>query len=182
MKFVTALAFALLAAQPALAEEAKPTDASIKQLLEAMHSKAVMDSYMSQIQSTVRDSMQQASAGQQLNAKQQKILDDFQAKVVGMVKQELNWAELEPTILEVYRKSFNQSEVDGMLKFYRSGVGQAVIEKMPMVTQQTMAGVQGRMKTITPKLVQLEKDTAAQVKAAADPQPSASAPSAPPPK
>jgi uncharacterized protein len=179
MKFVTALAFALLAAQPVLGEEAKPSDASIKQLLETMHSKGVVDSYMTQVQSTVRDSMQQAGAGQQLNAKQQKILDDFQTKVFDMVKQELNWADLEPTIFEVYRKSFNQSEVDGMLKFYRSPVGQSVIQKMPMVTQQTMASVQGRMKTITPKVVQLEKDTAAQVRAAADPQ---TAPAAPPPK
>lgn len=178
MKFVTAaLAFALLAAQPALGEEAKPSDASIKQLLEAMNSKNLLDTYMTQIQSTVRDSMQQAGAGQQINAKQQKILDDFQAKVFGMVKEQLNWADLEPTILEVYRKTFSQSEVDGMLKFYRSAAGQAVIAKMPTVTQQTMASVQGRMKTITPKLVQLEKDTATQVKAAADAQP---APSAPP--
>jgi len=179
MKLVTALAFACLAAQPVLAEEAKPSDASIKQLLEVMHSKGVVDSYMTQVQSTVRDSMQQAGAGQQLNAKQQKILDDFQSKVFDMVKEQLNWADLEPGILEVYRKSFSQSEVDGMLKFYRTPVGQSVISKMPLVTQQSMASVQSRMKTITPKVVQLEKDTAVQVRAAADPQP---APSAPPSK
>jgi hypothetical protein len=179
MKFVTALAFACLAAQPVLGEEAKPSDASIKQLLEAMHSKTVLESYMTQVQSTVRDSMQQAGAGQQLNAKQQKFIDDFQTKVVDMVRGQLNWADVEPGILEVYRKSFSQSEVDGMLKFYRTPVGQSVIEKMPLVTQQSMASVQGRMKTITPKVVQLQKDTAAQVRAAADPQP---ARSAPPPK
>lgn len=179
MKFVTALAFVLLAAQPVLAQEAKPSDASIKQLLEAMHSRGVVDSYMAQVQSTVRDSMQQAGAGQQLNAKQQKILDDFQTKIVDMVKEQLNWADLEPGIIEVYRKSFSQSEVEGMLKFYRTPIGQSVISKMPLVTQQSMASVQSRMKTITPKVVQLEKDTAVQVRAAADPQP---APSAPPPK
>ena len=179
MKFVTALAFACLAVQPVLAEEAKPSDASLKQLLEALHSKGVVDSYVSQVQSTMRDSMQQAGAGQHLNAKQQRLIDDFQTKVVDMVKGELNWADLEPGILEVYRQSFSQSEVDGMLKFYRTPVGQSVIQKMPLVTQQTMTSVAGRVKTITPKVVQLEKDTAAQVRAAADPQP---APSAPPPK
>ncbi|HJX20059.1 MAG TPA: DUF2059 domain-containing protein, partial [Steroidobacteraceae bacterium] len=69
-----------------------------------------------------------------------------------------------------------QHEVDGMLTFYRSEVGQAVIAKLPAAMQQSMTSIQGHVKTLTPKIVQLEKDTAAQLKAAAEAQPAAQSP------
>jgi len=51
----------------------------------------------------------------------------------GLVKEELNWATFEPMMVEVYRNTFSQHEVDGMLTFYRSEAGQAVIAKLPTV-------------------------------------------------
>jgi len=45
--------------------------------------------------------------------------------------------------------------------------------------QQTMASMQSHVKTLTPKIVQLEKDSAAQLKAAEEPQ---QAPQSPPPQ
>jgi uncharacterized protein len=118
----------------------------------------------------VLTSMQQALAGQQLNAKQKKILDDVGREISALVKQELRWPAVEPMMIEVYRNTFSQREVDGMLAFYRSDVGQAVIDKLPTATHQTMTSIQRLAQTLTPKLVQLEKDTAAQLKAAGEPE------------
>jgi uncharacterized protein len=184
MKLVLTLVLAMCAAPAALAWEAKPaapkpTEESVKQLFEAMHTSSLIDTYMTQIEGTVRASMQQAAAGQRPNAQQQKILDDLGAKIVALVKEELNWTKIEPEMVEVYRNTFTQAEMEGMLKFYRSETGRAVVAKLPTAITQSMQGVQDHMKELTPKILQLEKDTSAQLKAAGQPQPEQSAPAAP---
>ncbi|TLY66677.1 MAG: DUF2059 domain-containing protein [Gammaproteobacteria bacterium] len=85
-------------------------------------------------------------------------------------------------MIEVYRDTFTQHEIDGMLKFYRSEAGQAAINKLPTVTQESMARIQGRVNALTPKIMELEKATAAQIKAAGDAPPGAPQPAPPPPE
>jgi hypothetical protein len=132
--------------------------------------------------------MQQAFAGQQPTPKQQQIMETLGRNIASLVKEELNWASFEPMMIEVYRNTFSQHEVDGMLRFYRSEAGQAVIAKLPTAMQQTMASMQSHVNTLTPKIVQLEKDSAAQLKAAEEPQqtpqspPGAQPPQSPPPQ
>ena len=188
MKLVVTLVFAVFACQAAYAQDARPSEASVRQLFEVMHSSKLLDAYMTQIDSTVRASMQQALAGQQLNPKQKQILDDMGGQIGSLVKAELNWPAIEPLMIDVYRNTFSQHEVDGMLAFYRSEAGQAVIAKLPTVMQQTMQAMQVRINELMPKLQQLQQDTVAQLKAAADPQPAAQSPQggqppqAPPPQ
>jgi hypothetical protein len=179
MKLVVTVVFAVLASQAAVAQDAKPSQASIRQLFEVMHSSKLLDAYVTQIDGTVRASMQQAFAGQQPTPKQQQIMETLGHNIAALVKEELNWASFEPMMIEVYRNTFSQHEVDGMLKFYRSEAGQAVIAKLPAAMQQTMASMQSHVKTLTPKIVQLEKDSAAQLKAAEEPQ---QTPQSPPPQ
>jgi hypothetical protein len=183
MRLVVTLVLAVFACQTAVALDAKASEASIRQLFEVMQSSKLLEAYLTQIDDTVRASMQQAFAGQQPTPKQQKIMESLGRNIAVLVKQELNWASFEPMMVEVYRNTFSQHEVDGMLTFYRSETGQAVISKLPTAMQQSMAGMQSHVKTLTPKIVQLEKDTVAQLKAAAEPpapSPRAPPPSAPP--
>ena len=188
MKFILSAVLAMCACQATLAAdvkaaESKPSVASIKQLFETMHTASLIDNLMSQVEGTVRGSMAQAVTGQTPNAQQQKILDDMEHKIFALAKEQLDWKELEPMMVDVYRNTFSQREVDGMLNFYRSDVGQAVVTKLPTATQQSMAAVQGRMRSLTPKIMQLERDAAAQLKAAGDaqPAPQPAPPSSPPP-
>ena len=65
----------------------------------------------------------------------------------------------------IYRNTFSQAEVDGMLGFYRSPAGQAVIAKMPLVMQNTMQSMQGRMAVMMPRIQELQRDTVARLRA-----------------
>jgi hypothetical protein len=170
MKLVVTVVFAVFATQAAVAQDARPSEASIRQLFEVMHSSKLLDAYVTQIDGTVRASMQQAFAGQQPTPRQQKIMDDLGRNIASLVKEELNWKSFEPMMIEVYRNTFSQLEVDGMLTFYRSETGQAVIAKLPTAMQQAMTSMQSHVKTLTPRIMQLEKDSAAQLKAAGEPE------------
>jgi len=168
---LAAIAFwAVLALQAASAQDSRPTEQSIKELLNVMHSSKLIDSAMAQVDSVMQNSMQQALAGEHLTADQQKILQHMRAKTAALLKDMLKWDTLEPTMIEVYRKSFTQHELDGMLAFYRSEAGQAVIAKLPTVMQQTMQAMQVRINELMPKLQQLQQDTVAQLRAAAPTQ------------
>lgn len=172
MRIIVTVLLAVLAPAAAVGEQAKPaqqdrpTAASVRQLFEVMHSNNIVESYMKQVESTMRTSLQQQTAGKTPNASQQKIVEDLQSKIMALVKEQLNWVELEPTMIEVYRDTFTQREIDGMLKFYQSEAGKAVIVKLPTVMQESMARMQSRVNALTPQIIELEKDAAAQIRAA----------------
>jgi hypothetical protein len=70
-----------------------------------------------------------------------------------------------PIYLKIYADSFSQAEVAGMLSFYRSPVGHAVVQKLPLVMQNTMTSMQQRMAALVPKIQQLAQEPAAEIKA-----------------
>ncbi|GAB3381229.1 DUF2059 domain-containing protein [Lysobacter fragariae] len=173
MKIAKYALLALLACHGASAAEqtaargadAAVSDASLRELIEVSQSRKILDSSMAQVDAMMQQSMQQATQGQELTPKQQEILSKMQGKVIALLKSEMTWESMEPIFLDVYRKTFTQGEVDGMLSFYRSPAGQAVIAKMPQVMQHTMQAMQGRMGQMMPKLQALQEETFAELRA-----------------
>jgi uncharacterized protein len=168
------VALALLAAPPLPAQEARPTEASVRRMLAAAHLDTILDTYSAQIETSMRTSMQRELAGQTLNPEQSAIMNQMQDKVVALMREEMDWKRMEPQIIELYRNTFSQREVNGMLSWYTSPTGKAVVAKMPVITQQIANYGQARVQDVVPRLMQLQKDTVAQLKAAAPP-PEASA-------
>jgi uncharacterized protein len=166
-----ALALCLSAAMlPATAADKPASEASIKRLMEVSDSKKLVDNVMLQMDSMMKASMQQALADQALTAEQEKVMLETQEKLAGVVKDEMKWETLEPVFLDIYQKTFTQKEVDGMLAFYKSPAGQAVIKKMPQVMQTSMQIMQERMSKLVPKIQEISTEGAEKMKAVS-PQP-----------
>lgn len=164
------IAFAVLFAQPLSAADQPASGASVKELVSLMQGRKTFDDVFAQMDKMMDAAMKQAAAGRQLTAEQQKIVDDMRAKMIALLKETLNWDTFEPKMEEIYRKSFSQSEIDGMLKFYKTPAGKAVIAKMPVVMQNTMQVMQGEMADMMPKMQKLMADTASQIQAQAQAQ------------
>jgi hypothetical protein len=60
-----------------------------------------------------------------LSPAQQKVIDALGVKVMAVTHKQINWAQVEPQLIEAYRNTFTQREIDGMLDYYRSPAGQA---------------------------------------------------------
>ena len=71
---------------------------------------------------------------------------------------------MKPLYVQLYRDTFEQEEVDGLLAFYASPTGQAFVNKMPMVMQKSMALSQSLMQSIIPKMTAAMKDAMAEAK------------------
>ena len=101
--------------------------------------------------------------------------------MVSIIREALDWSKVEPLLVEAYRNTFTQEEVDAMLKFYTSPVGQSVGAKLPAASQQTMQLMQQRMREIIPQIAAVQKDAAERIKAAAGSPAAAAQPAVPTP-
>jgi hypothetical protein len=169
MKTGIAVLMFCLALPSAQADETPVSDASLKELLEVTHAHSLLDSVMGQVEASMQKSMAQAMAGQPMTPEQQAILDDFRHRTVDMIKDSLSWDTMEPIYMEAYRRSFTQQEMNGMLAFYTSEAGRAVIAKLPLVIQNIMQITNERMTLIMPKIQQLQQDLRARLEATQPP-------------
>ncbi len=145
--------------------QAPASEASIKELLEISHARGLVDSVMTQVDGMIKASMAQAERQYPSTPEVQKILDGMESKIMGMMREEMSWDKLETMYTRVYQQSFSQSEIDGLIAFYKTPTGQALIEKMPKVMQLTMGEVQQRLRTIMPKAQAISQETMMELKA-----------------
>jgi hypothetical protein len=148
-----------------------PTQASVQELLTVMQSRQLVDSTLAQADTYLRASMEQTLGGHQPSADEQAILDDLRTQSITVLRQAMQWPTLEPRFIEIYQASFSQTEVDGMLAFYRSTAGKAVIARMPDAMQRTMMVMQELVNGMMPRLRELQTEALDKLKTAREKSP-----------
>ena len=141
-----------------------PSEASIRQMLEVMQARKLVDSMMAQMDTLLLQTVAQVAQGRPVPPNVQKQIDQQRAEMMAMMKDLLAWEKLVPLYVRVYQKTFTQEELDGMLAFYKTPVGAAMIAKMPAVMQNTMEEMQSLMGPVMEKMQRMQKDVAAQMK------------------
>ena len=153
---LAAIALVVATVPPAFGEEALASEASVRELLEITQARKLSEGTVAQMDQFMNEAMNRELAGRVPTAEQQAILDDLRTKLVALIGDALKWEKLEPRYVDIYRKSFTDEEVAGMLAFYKTPAGQAVINKMPIVMQHTMGLVQDLLQDISPQLRQIQ--------------------------
>ena len=170
--FAAAMLACCIGSGPASAEppaasvpaDARPTDASIRQLLEVMQAKTLVDAIPKQMDAYFTATLNRFAEGKQMSAEQQQAIDRKREDLNALMKENFNWESMQSIYLEVYGKTFSQAEIDSMIAFYSSPAGRAVVVKLPLAMQNTLTIMQQRMQTLMPKIQEMAKDTAAQIK------------------
>jgi len=150
MRKCLAIAAALFIAVDASA--APPSQESVEALLAVTKTQTMMDSVYGNVEQMMRQGVQQAAHGETLSAEQQRVLDAVPARFVAVLREEFNWEKMKPMYVQIYRDSFDQEEIDGLVAFYRSPAGQALVNKMPGVMQKSMAMAQSQMQALIPRM------------------------------
>ena len=145
--------------------DAPPSEASIKQLLEIGQAHKLIDMMMTQMDGYMKQVMKQATQDQHVTPEIQKDIDKRQAEMMDIVKEMLDWKKLEPMYVRVYQKSFTQAEVDGLVAFYKTQTGQALLTKMPVVMQNTLNEVQQMMQPMMQRIQQMQHEVVAEIQA-----------------
>jgi uncharacterized protein len=147
------------------AQDNPPSEASIRQLLEVGQAHKLVDTMTAQMDSYMKQAMQQATNGERVTPEIQKHIDSLEAEMMATLKEVLDWNKLEPMYVRVYQKSFTQGEVDGMIAFYKTPTGQALLTKMPVVMQNTLNEVQQMMQPMMQRMQRMQHDIVAEIQA-----------------
>ncbi len=150
-----------------LAVAAQPSEASVRQLLEVTNASSLIGSMHQQVEGQIERQVQMAFRGQQPNEQQRQAIEKLRKDVNQLLTSEVTWAKVEPVSIRIYQETLTQQEVDAMLEFYDTPAGQAMIHKMPQVVGKTLQQVQEQMRSLGPKMQQLQQGFVAQLKAAA---------------
>ena len=104
---------------------------------------------------------------------EQKNLDDLMVRVSQFLRETLDWQTMEPQYVDLYATTYTEEDIDGLLVFYRSPTGQAMVAKQPEILAKSQAIAQTRMQAAMPKLMQLilQASAAQQQKSSSPPQP-----------
>jgi hypothetical protein len=116
-----------------------------KQMMEQMSNMA-----MSQIKDTLTS---QGTTSQAEIAKAQ----DKQRRLFALIQEKTSWENMRPVFVKAYAETFTDSEIDGMLAFYKTPAGKAMITKQPAVNGKIMSNVQGLMADLVPQMEAIMK-------------------------
>ena len=127
-----------------------------------------MDALLQQQLDMVGKQMNTAAAQQvgkgNMNADQQKRFNEFEAKVQSIVAGALSWDKIRPIYIKLYSENFTDSELDGVIAFYKSPSGKAFVEKSPQLMTQAMHELQPQMQQMQRQLQQVIAEMAQDAK------------------
>jgi hypothetical protein len=156
---------ALLIACAAFANDAPPSDASIQELTTLSRSQDVFRSMKPQMDAMIASSIKEASQGQTITPERQAVLDRMREKMVAAYDEAFNTQAMQNVMLRVYQATYTQDEVDGLIAFYKTPAGQALINKSPLMMQNTMDEMRQMMRPMTQRMMQIKQDSERELKA-----------------
>jgi len=120
---------------------------------------------MAQMDGLMKQAIQQATQGQSLSPQVKRDIEKRQAEMMSIFKEMLDWHKLEPMYIRVYQKTFTQPEVDNLIAMYQSPGGQTLLNKMPIVFQNTISEMQPIMQPIMQRIQRMQQDVVAEIQA-----------------
>lgn len=149
---------------------ASPTPESIERLMAISQVDKLFDGIKPQMEGMMQSMTDQATKGAKIGPDEKKILDKYRANVIAVVMAEMSVERMKPTVVQIYGANFSQEEVDGIIAFYETPVGQSMIRKMPQVMQAVMQEMPKLMGPSMEKMKKLSEEMQAEVQALRKPK------------
>ena len=132
--------------------------AKAEQLFTLLHMDTMMDQLMSGVKKQVQQITESMPGADQATPEQKKQITDFQQRVMNLVNQKIGWKALEPDFIKLYASTYTEEELDGIIAFYKSPVGQRMMEKTPELMTKSTQITQQKMSELQPQLNQMVQD------------------------
>ena len=144
-----AILFLLVPLQLSAAQDDR--QALIKELLQIMDVDSTLDAVYVQMDSMMTNMSKELEVSESERA----IFDDYYQSMNELMKEEVSWQKLEPTIVTIYSNQFTEDELGAMIDFYKTEHGKSILKKMPTVTTESMIMTQSLMQQVIPKVQKL---------------------------
>lgn len=144
-------------------------EAKAEELFTLMHMDRTYGQLMSQLTEQTDQMLKQMLPEEAMTGEQAKQLDAFRAKVNAMVVQQMSWDALKPDYVRLYADTYSAAELDGIIAFYHSPAGQAMLDKTPELMKASSSIAMSHMGQVEPKLRQMIDEFDKQIKASPGP-------------
>ncbi len=133
--------------------------ATVEELLEVTNVKSIVDTMYSEI-----DQMLEGLATQLgISEEEQPIFKKYLTKVKASVNEEISWDKMKDPMIELYMKHYTEKEIRDILAFYKTDTGKSLVEKMPLVMQDSMQLSQSTFRKTLPKIQELAEEMQAEL-------------------
>ena len=149
---LTTLSFLFLTFATLTVTAMPASDTSIKELMKMMHSDQVIEVTKAQIKLQMAQVVEQALKKRKPNKQEQQAIEKMNKNIFLAFDEEINREKLEAMSIRLYKASFSEEEISGIIRFHKTPAGQALINKLPLVTKNTMQEIQQMMGRYIPKI------------------------------
>jgi hypothetical protein len=128
-------------------------------LLSVMHVEQQQKQMMAQMSELMMGQVKQQMAKQgSVPPEEMAKLENRQKRLFELIGEQTSWKNMKPLFVKTYADTFTEAEMDGMLAFYKTAAGKAMIEKQPMLNTKIMTAMQGQMQDLMPQIEAIMKD------------------------
>jgi hypothetical protein len=140
--------------------DAQSHRAAAYELLDAARAASIVDVMKVQVDQTMR----RAVSDSQLTAAQQAVIDKYALKASEEVARTMEWTRLKEEFATLYVSVYTEAELRELTTFYKSALGQKMLDKMPQLLQQSMQLAQRHLQESMPRLQKIGDEMVEEMK------------------
>ncbi len=125
------------------------------QKIEELCKLSKVDQMQAQVIEQMKGNMAQMFARTDVPADAKAVGQEMQAEMVKLVSDRLTWDKMKPDVVKLYDETVSEQEIDGILSFYRSPAGRAMLDKMPVLMSKSMQLVQKQIGELMPEIMKI---------------------------
>jgi hypothetical protein len=133
--------------------------AAVEQLMTLMKVDRIYEQMYPQIKQLVLQQLQQINTPQE----QSPLVEKYFNKLFDTMKEEMGWDKMKEDFIQLYMSVYTEQEIQKLIAFYKTPVGQKAIEKTPVIMQQSMAISQKYLKNMMPKIQKIVEEMVTEI-------------------
>jgi hypothetical protein len=133
--------------------------AAVEKLIALTKQDRLYEQVFPQVKQMVLQQLQQLDVAPE----QSPLVNNLLNKMFDLMKEELSWEKMKEDFIQLYLSVYTEEELQALIKFYESPVGQKMIAKTPLLMQQTMAISQKHTANLMPKIQKMVSELVAEL-------------------
>lgn len=133
-------------------------DSGVRDSLERMFELTDMQAMIDSSHAQINQMFSQMAKEQNISDEQKVIFEKHRKKLQRMLVESLSWDKIKEPIIEAYSQVYTKAEIDELIVFYESPLGQKMIKKMPELMQVSMQVMQETSMSLIPQMQALQEE------------------------
>jgi hypothetical protein len=135
--------------------------AKVEEFLKVSHVEQTLTQGMAMMLNQAKSGLVQKMLDVTPTPEQTKANDELQDKLGAILTRALSWEKLKPEYVKLYASAYAEEELDGIVAFYKSPAGQAMISNSPSIMAKSSVIVQQQLASAMPEIQKLLKEVEA---------------------